>query len=126
MKVVSVAIDGPSGAGKSTISKTIAKELGFLYIDTGAMYRAVALYALERGIDTKNVDGALEQALPEIGIDISYEDGSQHIFLNGRDVSEQIRTPQVSMGASDVATVPSVRLKLVELQRALEIGRAHV
>ncbi|HIV03128.1 MAG TPA: (d)CMP kinase [Candidatus Aphodoplasma excrementigallinarum] len=119
MKTVSVAIDGPSGAGKSTIAKTVAKRLGFTYIDTGAMYRTVALYALENGIDTKNADGALEQALAEIGIDISYEDGSQHIFLNGRDVSEQIRTPQVSMGASDVAAVPAVRLKLVELQRAL-------
>ena len=119
MKTVSVAIDGPSGAGKSTIAKTVAKRLGFTYIDTGAMYRTVALYALENGIDTKNADGALEQALAEIGIDISYEDGSQYIFLNGRDVSEQIRTPQVSMGASDVATVPAVRLKLVELQRAL-------
>lgn len=89
MKTVSVAIDGPSGAGKSTIAKTVAKRLGFTYIDTGAMYRTVALYALENGIDTKNADGALEQALAEIGIDISYEDGSQHIFLNGRDVSEQ-------------------------------------
>lgn len=119
MKTVSVAIDGPSGAGKSTIAKTVAKRLGFTYIDTGAMYRTVALYALENGIDTKNKDGALETALPNITIDISYQDGNQHIFLNGEDVSEQIRTPQVSMGASDVATVPAVRLKLVELQRAL-------
>lgn len=119
MKTVSVAIDGPSGAGKSTIAKVAAKRLGFTYIDTGAMYRTVALYALENGIDTKNKDGALETALPNITIDISYQDGNQHIFLNGEDVSEQIRTPQVSMGASDVATVPAVRLKLVELQRAL-------
>ena len=119
MKTVSVAIDGPSGAGKSTIAKAAAKRLGFTYIDTGAMYRTVALYALENGIDTKNKDGALETALPNITIDISYQDGNQHIFLNGEDVSEQIRTPQVSMGASDVATVPAVRLKLVELQRAL-------
>ncbi len=119
MKTVSVAIDGPSGAGKSTIAKAAAKRLGFTYIDTGAMYRTVALYALENGVDTKNKDGALETALPNITIDISYQDGNQHIFLNGEDVSEQIRTPQVSMGASDVATVPAVRLKLVELQRAL-------
>lgn len=119
MKTVSVAIDGPSGAGKSTIAKAAAKRLGFTYIDTGAMYRTVALYALENGIDTKNKDGALETALQNITIDISYQDGNQHIFLNGEDVSEQIRTPQVSMGASDVATVPAVRLKLVELQRAL-------
>ena len=119
MKTVSVAIDGPSGAGKSTIAKAAAKRLGFTYIDTGAMYRTVALYALENGVDTKNKDGALETALPNITIDISYQDGNQHIFLNGEDVSEQSRTPQVSMGASDVATVPAVRLKLVELQRAL-------
>lgn len=119
MKTVSVAIDGPSGAGKSTIARAVAKRLGFTYIDTGAMYRTVALYALENGIDTKNKDGALETALPNITIDIAYQDGIQHIFLNGEDVSEQIRTPQVSMGASDVAAVPAVRLKLVELQRAL-------
>ena len=97
MKTVSVAIDGPSGAGKSTIAKAAAKRLGFTYIDTGAMYRTVALYALENGVDTKNKDGALETALPNITIDISYQDGNQHIFLNGEDVSEQIRTPQVSM-----------------------------
>ena len=119
MKTVSVAIDGPSGAGKSTIARAVAKRLGFTYIDTGAMYRTVALYALENGIDTKNKDGALETALPNITIDIAYQDGIQHIFLNGEDVSEQIRTPQVSMGASDVAAVPAVRLKLVEVQRAL-------
>ena len=119
MKTVRVAIDGPSGAGKSTISKTVAKSLGYVYIDTGAMYRTVALYALEHGLDTRNKDGALEQNLDNIAIDLAYVDGVQHIYLNGRDVSEAIREPQVSMGASDVATAPCVRLKLVELQRAL-------
>lgn len=119
MKTISIAIDGPSGAGKSTISKTVAKELGFTYIDTGAMYRAVALYALTQGMDTKNTDGALALALDGVTIDIAYQDGAQRIYLNGGDVSEAIRTPKVSMGASDVATVPAVRLKLVELQRAL-------
>lgn len=119
MKTVRVAIDGPSGAGKSTISKTVAKALGFVYIDTGAMYRTVALYAIEHGLDTRNKDGALERNLDKIAIDLAYVDGVQHIYLNGRDVSDAIREPQVSMGASDVATAPCVRLKLVELQRAL-------
>ena len=119
MKTVRVAIDGPSGAGKSTISKTAAKSLGFVYIDTGAMYRTVALYAIEHGLDTRNKDGALERNLDKIAIDLAYVDGVQHIYLNGRDVSDAIREPQVSMGASDVATAPCVRLKLVELQRAL-------
>jgi len=119
MKNVSVAIDGPAGAGKSTISKVVAKTLGLIYVDTGAMYRAVALYAIQNGMDTKNADGALEKSLDKISIDIAYQDGEQHIFLNGEDVSGIIRTPEVSMGASNVATLPCVRLKLVELQREI-------
>ncbi len=119
MKNVSVAIDGPAGAGKSTISKVVAKKLGLIYVDTGAMYRAVALYAIQNAMDTKNVDGALEASLDKISIDIAYQDGEQHIFLNGEDVSGLIRTPEVSMGASNVATLPCVRLKLVELQREI-------
>lgn len=119
MKKIRIAIDGPSGAGKSTISKTLAAKLGFVYIDTGAMYRAVALYALSNGIDTKNGDGRLAEALDKIDIDIAYKDGLQHIYLCGEDVSEKIRQHEVSMGASNVATVPAVRLKLVDMQRAL-------
>ena len=119
MKKVSIAIDGPAGAGKSTISKVIAKKLGFIYIDTGAMYRAVALYALQNNINTRNEDGVLESVLDKIDVDIAYKDSVQHIYLNGTDVSDAIREPEVSMGASDVAVVPAVRLKLVELQRAL-------
>ena len=119
MKNVSVAIDGPAGAGKSTISKVVAKKLGLIYVDTGAMYRAVALYAIQNAMDTKNVDGALEASLDKISIDIAYQDGEQHIYLNGEDVSGLIRTPEVSMGASNVATLPCVRLKLVELQREI-------
>ncbi|MBE7027202.1 MAG: (d)CMP kinase [Ruminococcaceae bacterium] len=119
MKNISVAIDGPAGAGKSTISKVVAKTLGLIYVDTGAMYRAVALYAIQNGMDTKNADGALEKSLDKISIDIAYQDGEQHIFLNGEDVSGIIRTPEVSMGASNVATLPCVRLKLVELQREI-------
>ena len=119
MKNVSVAIDGPAGAGKSTISKVVAKKLGLIYVDTGAMYRAVALYAIKNCMDTKNSDGALEASLDKISINIAHQDGEQHIFLNGEDVSGLIRTPEVSMGASNVATLPCVRLKLVELQREI-------
>lgn len=119
MKNIRIAIDGPSGAGKSTISRALAERLGFVYIDTGAMYRAVALYAIRNGIDTKNADGELEGALDAIDIDILYKDGAQHIYLCGEDVSEEIRIHEVSMGASNAATVPAVRLKLVDMQRKL-------
>jgi len=119
MKTIKIAIDGPAGAGKSTISKCAASKLGFIYIDTGAMYRAVALYAINKGIDTKIDKEGVISLLPEIDIDISHVDGEQHVFLNGEDVSSKIRTPEVSLGASNVAVIPEVRIKLVELQRAL-------
>lgn len=114
-----VAIDGPGGAGKSSISKAAAKELGFVYIDTGAMYRAAALYCQRQGIPIKKDTLSAELAVDTITIDIAYAADGQHIFLNGEDVSEAIRTPEVSMGASDVSSIPAVRLKMVELQRAL-------
>ena len=114
-----VAIDGPSGAGKSTIAKTVAKTLGFVYIDTGAMYRACALACLSCGVDIKaNPEKAIE-IVNNISIDIDYIDGAQRIFLNGEDVSDKIRTPEVSMGASDVSAIGEVRKKLVTLQREL-------
>ena len=112
-----VAIDGPGGAGKSTISRAVAKKLNFIYIDTGAMYRAVALYAILKGVDTKS--DAVDALLPDIEIKITHENDMQRIYLCGEDVSDQIRTPEVSVGASDVAVRPAVRLKLVELQRQL-------
>lgn len=114
-----VAIDGPGGAGKSTISKAAAKELGFVYIDTGAMYRAAALYCLRQGIDIKENPAAAAQAVDSIDIDIAYQEDGQHIFLNGEDVTETIRTPAVSMGASDVSAIPAVRERLVAFQRKL-------
>lgn len=117
--MINIAIDGPAGAGKSTIAKQIAKQLGYIYIDTGAMYRAVALYAVRNAIDTKNNDGILEKELDKISIDIKYVNSTQLIFLNGEDVSSLIRTPQVSVAASDVATCKCVRDKLVFLQREL-------
>ena len=117
--MINIAIDGPSGAGKSTIAKTLAKKLNFIYIDTGAMYRSVGLFALRKGIDIKNEPDKVALSLDEINLTIRYEDGVQHIFLNGEDVSDKIRTPEVSIAASDVAVLPAVRLKLVELQRQL-------
>lgn len=114
-----IAIDGPAGAGKSTISKAAAKKLGFIYIDTGAMYRAVGLAALRASKDTANHD-AVKSILDDIVISISHaDDGVQQIFLNGENVSDEIRLPEVSVAASNVAVIPEVRLKLVELQREL-------
>ena len=113
-----VAIDGPAGAGKSSIAKAVSKQLGFVYIDTGAMYRAVAVYAIENGIEIKE-ENFTQQVLDKIEIELAYEDGTQKIFLCGKDVSERIREADVSIGASNVAVIPAVRLKLVDLQRKL-------
>ena len=114
----SIAIDGPAGAGKSTIAKRVSSELGFIYLDTGAMYRAVALKAINSGLDTKD-QSALAKIIENIDITISHEDNSQRIFLDNVDVSEAIRTPDISAGASDVAVFQEVRLKLVDLQRKI-------
>lgn len=116
--MIKVAIDGPAGAGKSSIAKAVAKKLGFVYIDTGAMYRAVAVYAIENGIEIIE-KSFTDEVLDRIKIDISYDEGGQRIFLCGKDVSERIRLADASIGASNVATIPAVRLKLVELQRNL-------
>ena len=120
MKNVNVAVDGPAGAGKSTISRAVAKKLGYIYIDTGAMYRACALFAIENKLEISSE--GLKNELDSIKIDIRYTDEGQRIYLCGRDVSERIREPDVSIGASDIATVPEVRIKLVELQRELARG----
>ena len=113
-----VAIDGPAGAGKSSIAKAVSKKLGFVYIDTGAMYRAVGVYAIENGIEIK-ADNFTDEVLDSIKIDIKYEGGTQKIYLLGEDVSERIREADASIAASNVAVIPAVRLKLVELQRSL-------
>ncbi len=113
-----IAIDGPAGAGKSTISKAVAKKLGFIYIDTGAMYRAVGLYAFRKGIDSADKAGVVS-VLDEVNITLSYDESGQQIFLNGENVSTDIRLPEISVAASNVAVIPEVRLKLVELQREL-------
>lgn len=119
MNYISVAVDGPAGAGKSSVSKAVAKSLGYTYIDTGAMYRSAALFAIENGIDIKSESEKLAERLDEIKIDIKYAEDGQHIYLNGKDVSKRIRKEDVSVGASDVAVIPEVRAKLVELQREM-------
>ncbi len=114
-----IAIDGPSGAGKSTIARSVAKELGILYVDTGAMYRTIGLYALRKGTDTKD-ESAISKLLPEIGIDIEYaENGEQRMFLNGEDVSGDIRLPEVSIATANVSAHSSVRRFLLETQRSM-------
>ncbi len=118
MSRINVAIDGPAGAGKSTVAKSISKILGIVYLDTGAMYRTVALKAINSGLDTKDAIG-LANLIENIDIKIEYKDNEQRIFMDGTDVSELIRTPEVSIGASNVAVIPAVRIKLVELQRKI-------
>lgn len=113
-----IAIDGPAGAGKSTISKETAKRLGFIYIDTGAMYRSVGLAALNAGISTTDEE-ELGKIISDIDISIKNVDNTQRFYLCGEDVTEKIREPEVSVAASNVAVVPAVRLKLVELQRRM-------
>ncbi|MCD7929310.1 MAG: (d)CMP kinase [Clostridiales bacterium] len=118
-KRISVAIDGPSGAGKSTLARKVAAELGFLYVDTGAIYRTVALYCYRAGIDRS--DGkAITARLPEIQPELFYgEDGLQHMLLNGEDVTEEIRQPELSLYTSAVSAIPAVRAFLLDLQRDL-------
>lgn len=118
MKRIQIAIDGPSGAGKSTMAKLIARELGILYLDTGAMYRAVALKAIKSGIDTKDGE-AVAEMVKDLDLQIEHRDGSQRVILDGTDVTEDIRTPAVTVGSSDVAVIPAVREKMVELQRRI-------
>ena len=118
MKTFKVAIDGPAGSGKSTIAKAAAGKLGFVYIDTGAMYRAIVLFALRAGVETKNAEQVIP-LLDDIKIAIRHTEEGQQIDLNGENVSEEIRKPEVSVAASNVAVIPEVRLKLVELQRML-------
>lgn len=113
-----IAIDGPAGAGKSTIAKTAAKELGYIYVDTGALYRAVGYYVLNKNIDPKDEQG-VGKILNEIEVALKFVDGEQRVFLNGEDVSSKIRTPEMSMYASAVSAHPSVRTFLFETQRKL-------
>lgn len=114
--MISVAIDGPSGAGKSTLAKQLAAELGFIYVDTGAMYRSIGLYGMRKGIDIKD-PAQVEGVLSEINISLAFQEGTQHIYLNNEDVSEKVRAEEAGMAASVVAKQPAVRQFLLELQR---------
>ncbi len=116
--MISVAIDGPSGAGKSTLSRQIASKLGFIYVDTGALYRTIGLAVLNANIDTKDLK-TVSGLLPKIKLELKYVNGEQRMFLNGKDVSDDIRTPEVSMAASDVSAHVPVREFLLETQREL-------
>ena len=118
-KKISVAIDGPAGAGKSSVAKKVASDIGYVYIDTGAMYRTVAVYAIENGVDTVSEKEKVTELLDSINIDIKYENGMQCMFLNGRDVTERIRENDASMGASAVAVIPQVRERLVKMQQKM-------
>ena len=114
--MINIAIDGPAGAGKSTVARAVAKKLGILYLDTGAMYRAMALKAMLEGIDPNDK----EQVLPLLECTEIYAKnigGTQHTYLDGEDVSGLIRTPEVSRGASDISAIPDVRIKLAQIQR---------
>ena len=113
--MINVAIDGPAGAGKSTVAKAAAKELGYIYVDTGALYRTIALNAVRHGVlnDTEKI----EAMLSDTKVELKYADGVQSVYLNGEDVSGLIRTPEISMGASVVSDIPKVRAFLLDLQR---------
>lgn len=115
---VNIAIDGPAGAGKSSTAKLVAKKLGYIYVDTGALYRTVGLYSIRKGIDTKDAEKVIA-TLPDVKVELKFVDGAQHVFLNGEDVSEAIRTPEASMGASNVSAIPKVREFLFDLQRKI-------
>ena len=123
MKTISIAIDGPSGAGKSTLAKSVSRALGYLYVDTGAIYRTIGYGAYAKGVNPG--DGqAVAALLPELEISLTYgEDGLQHMTLNGEDVTEKIRLPEISLYASAVSAHPAVRAHLLEMQRKL--AREH-
>ena len=120
--MINIAIDGPAGAGKSTIAKAVAKRLGIIYLDTGAMYRSVAYFMLKRGIDVTDEE-KVDAALGELTMDIRYENGVQQIYVADENVTPYLREPHMSKAASDVSALPAVRYKMVELQR--QFARTH-
>jgi len=111
-----IAIDGPGGAGKSTVAKAVAKELCIVYVDTGALYRTVGYYVRSRDVSPKDNE-AVTALLPEISIEVKYENGTQKVYLNGEDLGDRIRTPEMSMYASAVSAIPAVRSFLLDTQR---------
>lgn len=117
-KIINIAIDGPGGAGKSSLSKAVAKKLDILYVDTGALYRTIGLFVKSKNTDPKDAE-AVTALLPEINIEVKYENGAQVIYLNGVDHKDAIRTPELSMYASHVSAIPSVRAFLLETQKQI-------
>ena len=116
--MIRIAIDGPSGSGKSTLAKAVAKELGIIYVDTGALYRTVGYFVYQNGKDPHNAK-QVESLLPNVNIELKYENGSQRVILNGEDLGDKIRMPEMSMYASAVSTIPAVRAFLLEMQKSL-------
>ena len=114
--MISVAIDGPAGAGKSTIARHAAQTVGFIYVDTGALYRAISLYMVKHQVDVSDPE-AVSAQLSKVDVRLAFQDGVQHVLLCGEDVSDQIRTPEVSMAASSVSAIPAVRAFLLDLQK---------
>lgn len=112
---INIAVDGPAGAGKSSIARAVAEEIGYIYVDTGALYRSIALYSIENKLDNES----LVNSLDKINIRLEFIDKCQHVFLNDNDVSDKIRTPEVSMGASKVSAIPMVREFLFGLQKKI-------
>lgn len=123
--MISIAIDGPGGAGKSTISKEVAKRAGIIYVDTGALYRTVGYFARENGlsVDEAKMSDKMTPLLDGVKVELAYENGTQHVYLNGEDLGDKIRQPDISMYASAVSSVPSVRAFLLETQK--EIARTQ-
>jgi cytidylate kinase len=115
MSTINIAIDGPAGAGKSTIAKMVSAKLGYIYVDTGALYRTVALYITENNIPDENIEKSLEKA----DVSLRFIDGAQRVFLGDRDVSDVIRTPEISMAASRTSAIPAVRAYLFETQQKI-------
>ena len=116
--MIRIAIDGPSGSGKSTLAKAVAKELGIIYVDTGALYRTIGYHVYQSGKDPRN-ENEVASLLPDINIELKYENGSQRVILNGEDLGDKIRLPQMSMYASAVSAMPAVRRFLLEMQKSL-------
>ncbi len=114
--MINIAIDGPSGAGKSTLAKMLAKKLGYIYVDTGALYRSIGLYMFDSGINPKDKDAVIE-ALSNIKIELRFENGTQKVYLNGTDVKDRIRLPEMSMYASLTSAIPEVRAFLLDIQK---------